>query len=65
MTSRFGTLKKKHDPRENVNKFMRHNFGEDEKEQLKKDDKKERKKCMITSRIFKIRGQQKKKRKVG
>ena len=31
-------------------KFMRDNFSKDEKEQLKKDDKKEREKCVITSR---------------
>ena len=29
-------------------KFMRDNFGEDEKEQLKKDHKKEKEKCVIT-----------------
>ena len=29
-------------------KFMRDNFSKDEKEQLKKDDKKEREKCVIT-----------------
>ena len=31
-------------------KFMHDNFGKDEKDQLKKDDKKEREKCVITSR---------------